>query len=67
MATVSMTDDESIKYYNLNFPSKGEADAWLDLHAPGGNFGFVIDFHTLQAYPSRYHRSRLPQEASNGI
>ena len=47
MYNISMTDDGSIKYYNLNFPLKGEAGAWLDLHAPGGNFGFVIDFHTL--------------------
>ena len=42
-----LSEKKAIKFYNLGFPSKGEADAWLDLHAPNGNFGFVIDFHTL--------------------
>ena len=42
-----MSKDKAIRFFNLRFPSKGEADAYLDLHAPVGNFGFVIDFHTL--------------------
>ena len=30
----------------MGFGSKNHSDAWLETYAPGGNFGFVIDFHT---------------------
>ena len=36
-----------IRFHNLNFTLKDQADAWLETHAPHGNFGFIIDFHTL--------------------
>ena len=30
--------------------SKQESDAWLEHHAPDGNFGLVVDFHTLMEH-----------------
>ena len=39
--------EKMIKFHTLGFTSKDQADAWLDLHVPQGDFGFVIDFHTL--------------------
>ena len=47
LARAQVTDDKAINFHNLGFPSKVESDAWLDLHALGGNFGFLVDFHTL--------------------
>ena len=44
---LSLTDEKAIKFFNLGFTSKTESDAWLDTHVPSGDFGFVIDFHTL--------------------
>ena len=39
-----------IQFHSLNFTSKSEADAWLEHHAPNGNFGLVVDFHTLMEH-----------------
>ena len=41
---------EAIKFNSLGFISKIEADAWLELHAPNGNFGLIVDFHTLMEH-----------------
>ena len=41
---------EAIKFNNVAFPSKAESDAWLELHMPTGNFGYLIDFHTLMEH-----------------
>ena len=41
---------EAIKFNNIGFPSKFESDAWLELHMPEGNFGYLIDFHTLMEH-----------------
>ena len=41
---------EAIKFDNLGFPSKFESDALLELHVPAGNFGYIIDFHTLMEH-----------------
>ena len=30
--------------------TKEQSDAWLDLHAPNGNFGYIIDFHTMMEH-----------------
>ena len=45
-----LSEEKVVKFYNLGFLSKGKANAWLDLHAPNGDFGFVIDFHTLMEH-----------------
>ena len=36
-------DGNAIKFNSVGFNGKDEADAWLDSHAPHGNFGFLID------------------------
>ena len=41
---------ELVKFHNLDFTSKEQSDAWLELHAPDGNFGLLIDFHTLMEH-----------------
>ena len=39
-----------IKFHSLNFISKDEASAWLEHNVPSGNFGLVVDFHTLMEH-----------------
>ena len=39
-----------IKFHGLNFLSKDEASAWLEHHVPSGNFGLLVDFHTLMEH-----------------
>ena len=41
---------EAIKFNNLGMPSKFESDAWLELNVPDGNFGLLVDFHTLMEH-----------------
>ena len=41
---------DCIKFHSLGFNSKQDADAWLELHVPNGNFGLVVDFHTLMEH-----------------
>ena len=44
---LSLSDEKAITFYNFGSLSKNESGAWLDINVPGGNFGFLIDFHTL--------------------
>ena len=41
---------DSIKFHSLDFNSKQDSDAWLELHVPKGNFGLIVDFHTLMEH-----------------
>ena len=41
---------DCIKFHSLGFNSKQDSDAWLELHVPNGNFGLVVDFHTLMEH-----------------
>ena len=49
-ANLKSSEGESIKFHNMGFHSKRDSDAWLELHVPGGSFGFIIDFHTLMEH-----------------
>ena len=42
--------EKMIKFHGLDFTSKDQADAWLELHSPQGDFGFLVDFHTLMEH-----------------
>ena len=53
ISKLALTEEKAIKIFNLGFSSEGESDVWLDLHLPQGNFGYVIDFHTLLEH--NYH------------
>ena len=39
-----------VKFHSLDFTSKTDSDAWLEHHAPNGNFGLLVDFHTLMEH-----------------
>ena len=41
---------EGIEFNNMRFRGKKDSDAWIETHAPGGNFGFVVDFHTMMEH-----------------
>ena len=43
-------EGKAIKLYNLGFLSKLEADVWVELHAPGGKFGYTVNFYTLMEH-----------------
>ena len=44
------TQSEGINFNNMGFRSKNDSDAWIETHTPGGNFGFVVDFHTMMEH-----------------
>ena len=46
-SSLAQSDKESVRFHNMGFVSKNDADSWLETHAPGGNFGFVFNFYTL--------------------
>ena len=43
-------DGDAVAFFNLGFRSKKEADAWLVMNAPKGNFGYMVDFHTVMEH-----------------
>ena len=49
-AKLSLQGEGTIQFHNLGFHGKSDSDAWLELHSPGGGFGFVVDFHTLMEH-----------------
>ena len=49
-ARMTIKDGEAIKFHNLGFRDKAESDAWLEIHAPEGHFGLIVDFHTLMEH-----------------
>ena len=48
--TLKGVDGNAIQFYNLGFTSKSESDAWLELNSPGGNFGYLVNFHTVMEH-----------------
>ena len=46
----SANDSESIKFSNLGFRNKTDCDAWVSMHHPGTDFGFIMDFHLVMAH-----------------
>ena len=46
MAKSKAADGDGVGFHNLGFQSRNEANAWLELHAPKNQFGFIVDFHT---------------------
>lgn len=44
---LTLSDDKAISFFNLGFTLKRDLDAWFNIHALTGSFGFVIDFHTF--------------------
>ena len=49
-AKLSLKGEGTVQFHSLGFHGKGDSDAWLELHSPGGGFGFVVDFHTLMEH-----------------
>ena len=49
-ARLANKDGDAIKFHNLGFRDKSESDAWLEMHAPEGHFGLIVDFHTLMEH-----------------
>lgn len=46
LAKLSVTSNASaIKFHNMGFPSRNEADAWVETNDPHGHFGLIVDFH----------------------
>lgn len=43
-------DKRFIKFGNLNLRSLKECEAWLDSNHPGGDFGFIINFHAAMEH-----------------
>ena len=50
LALRSANDSESIKFSNLGFRNKTDCDAWVTMHHPGTDFGFIMDFHLVMAH-----------------
>ena len=49
-AKLSLKGEGTVQFHNLGFHGKSDSDAYLELHSPGGGFGFVVDFHTLMEH-----------------
>ena len=50
LAKSKAADGEGVGFHNLGFQSRNEANAWLELHAPKNQFGFIVDFHTVMEH-----------------
>ena len=49
-ANLATERGEGINFNNMGFRSKKDSDAWIETHTPGGNFGFVVDFHSMMEH-----------------
>jgi len=48
MSQVRATSDHTvIQYAKLGFRSQSECDSWIELHQPKGDYGLLMDFHTV--------------------
>ena len=43
-------EGDGVGFNNSGFQSRNEANAWLELHAPKNQFGFIVDFHTIMEH-----------------
>jgi len=46
------TNAEAIKFAGLGFTTSLEAAAWLEINAPGSEYGFLVDFHAVMEHIS---------------
>ena len=48
--TLLTAQGEGINFNNMGFRSKKDSDAWIETYTPGGNFDFLVDFHTMMEH-----------------
>ena len=44
------SETKGVQFHTTGFASKNDADSWLETHAQGGDFSFIVDFHILMEH-----------------